>query len=56
MALNKHNPAPSGETLGKVLLMPFCEAPTMRSGVPPLPLLKEFDKDRTELSLVGSFA
>jgi hypothetical protein len=30
---------PSGETLGKLLLMPFSEAPTIRSGVPPLPSL-----------------
>ena len=30
---------PSGETLGKLLLIPFSEAPTMRSGVPPLPSL-----------------
>ena len=28
---------PSGETLGKVLLMPLADAPSMRTGVPPLP-------------------
>ncbi len=30
---------PSGETLGKSLLMPFSDAPTIRSGGPPLPSL-----------------
>lgn len=30
---------PSGETFGKLLLMPFCPAPAMSSGVPPLPEL-----------------
>ena len=31
---------PSGETFGKLLLMPFAEAPATGSGLPPLPLLK----------------
>jgi hypothetical protein len=30
---------PSGETLGKLLLLPFSEAPTIRSATPPLPSL-----------------
>ncbi len=30
---------PSGETLGKLLLIPFSEAPTTRSVLPPLPSL-----------------
>jgi len=29
---------PSGETLGNVLLIPFCDAPAMGSGTPPAPL------------------
>ena len=30
---------PSGETLGKLLLLPFSEAPAIRSATPPLPSL-----------------
>ena len=31
---------PSGETFGKLLLMPLREAPTIASAVPPRPPLK----------------
>jgi hypothetical protein len=30
---------PSGDTFAKLLLMPLCEAPSMRSAWPPLPPL-----------------
>src|ERR1039458_4555367 len=38
---------PSGETFGKSLLMPFSEAPTMRSGRPPSPSLNGRSEEHT---------
>ena len=39
LRLHEHDPRPSGEIFGKLLLMPFAEAPAIGSAVPPRPSL-----------------